>query len=279
MSDPSPNESLDVKVSNWLSEQGYPLEFETADQLRLAGLQSRLGMYFDASDGTSREIDVMGYTDPVSSTQDGFTSISAQVVVECKWSRNAPWVILCQEEHRSLVELLSMAIMSKEAMAGWMLNLCQGKIESRDSGCLQFPSLQNAGYSVVQALRQGNRDVPYNAITKVISAARAISQRPGVLLKRFEDLTSLPMRAWHFVVPCIVLNAPLYVASYAATKTGFTLRQVDWGRIHWMSEAPSAVTVVTRNALPEFAKGLVTAMQAFVETSTRLVGLGEATSG
>ena len=83
--------SLPDKVREWLSSEGYPLEFVTAHTFRDNKFNVRQGRYVhDPNSGTPREVDVLAQE--TFDLEDSFMRISYPV--ECKWSRDKPWVIL-----------------------------------------------------------------------------------------------------------------------------------------------------------------------------------------
>src|ERR1700687_1334235 len=78
---------LPAKVRAWLDEEGYPLEFATAATFRRHGFAVRQGMYIREK-GDAREIDVAASRN---AKRNGLRRVYH--VVECKWSKDKPWVV------------------------------------------------------------------------------------------------------------------------------------------------------------------------------------------
>ncbi len=85
-----PESGLNDKVSAWLDSQGYPLEFLTANAFHRRDFGVLQGYYVpDVQSGTPREIDVLA-----SATHADVESLlRITYVVECKYSRDKPWVV------------------------------------------------------------------------------------------------------------------------------------------------------------------------------------------
>src|SRR4051794_35033755 len=81
---------LATKVDEWLRHEGYPLEYITAATFHQMGFGIWQGVYVrSSSDENPREIDVIGLYD--SSDED--VLLRVEYVIECKWSRDKPWVV------------------------------------------------------------------------------------------------------------------------------------------------------------------------------------------
>jgi hypothetical protein len=85
------NGDLSSKVAKWLHSEGYPLEFRAANIMRSSGFRARQGEYVRRRDQDgAREVDVVASMHQ--SSEDGVV-IRISQVVECKWSKDKPWVI------------------------------------------------------------------------------------------------------------------------------------------------------------------------------------------
>lgn len=93
------NKTLEKKVTAWLNEEGYPLEFEVAQICTNHGFRVFQGFHIrDKETIKPREIDVLAQT---SSSLDS-TLIRAEHVIECKWSKDKPWVAFTSPEQSLL---------------------------------------------------------------------------------------------------------------------------------------------------------------------------------
>ena len=89
---------LPEKVKAWLSGEGYPLEFATANTFERADFETRQGMYLSMPKTNAfREIDVVASR----VVQNDQVSCRVSIVVECKWSRDKPWVVFTSRLGRS----------------------------------------------------------------------------------------------------------------------------------------------------------------------------------
>src|SRR5688572_3796347 len=80
--------TLEEKVRTWLAEHGYPLEMRVARVFRSTGIAAdHHRVYEDPVTSKTREIDVVGYLD--------HRELSVHLVLECKHSRDKPWVLFC----------------------------------------------------------------------------------------------------------------------------------------------------------------------------------------
>jgi hypothetical protein len=85
-----PSEELRSKVRDWLNGQGYPLEFRVADPFTSRGFAVTPSHYVDVPGAdVPREIDALAvYSRFMMSVQMRF-----EFYVECKWSKQLPWVV------------------------------------------------------------------------------------------------------------------------------------------------------------------------------------------
>jgi len=82
--------SLKAKLRDWLRTQGYPLEMAVASAFRRNGLLVAQSEYYrDPDTHLPREIDVVVYRD----SQLGNYALRLMLVVECKASKDKPWVL------------------------------------------------------------------------------------------------------------------------------------------------------------------------------------------
>src|SRR6056297_2787184 len=167
---------LTERVAGWLEEQGYPLEMRTAKVVRDAGLRGVQGAYYpDPESGAQREIDIVAHTGDLT----GLLSLS--LVIECKASRDKPWVLFTSEQNeQGKNRLFSFAVSTKvgrEGLAGMLL-----EDELADSTWFVRPG--RTAYGVTQAFTTGV-DVPYAAVMNALKAAISIN---GLLADTKSDL-------------------------------------------------------------------------------------------
>ncbi len=82
--------ALPDEVRKWFEKEGYPLEFRTAQVFQRNGFNTFQGYYCQGQGQDLLEIDVLANIDaPMASA----TLFRISYVVECKWSRDKPWVV------------------------------------------------------------------------------------------------------------------------------------------------------------------------------------------
>jgi hypothetical protein len=98
LKDVTQGKPLVEKVRDWLQSEGYPLEFRTAHAFRAEGFYPRQGVYVrETKTSPPREIDVLAELKFESEHKVDF---QINLVVECKWTRDKPWVVFTTPETR-----------------------------------------------------------------------------------------------------------------------------------------------------------------------------------
>jgi hypothetical protein len=76
----------------WLESEGYPFEMQVANALAADGLWITQAVYYvDQVTKKGREIDIVGRVVHRASTS---VSLTANLVIDCKWAQNQPWLLL-----------------------------------------------------------------------------------------------------------------------------------------------------------------------------------------
>src|SRR5687767_1963194 len=98
------NDKMKSAVLDWLEKQGYPLEMHVAEEFRKAGFEvTQSEFYLDPDTNQPREVDVLA-TNYVEITPTERV-VRIRFVIECKRSRDKPWVMFVPpdtEPYRSL---------------------------------------------------------------------------------------------------------------------------------------------------------------------------------
>ena len=90
---------MEDRIHEWLESQGYPLEMQVAREFARNGFRVLQSDYYDDFEsGDSREIDVVAHMQ----TMIGELLVRVEFVIECKASRDKPWVLFTQ--HRSFAD-------------------------------------------------------------------------------------------------------------------------------------------------------------------------------
>lgn len=89
--------NLTSEVTKWFEKEGYPLEFRTAQVFQQNGFNTFQGYYCHGQGQDLLEIDVLAHVDLRSGSADP-RLFRISYVVECKWSRDKPWVIFTSRD-------------------------------------------------------------------------------------------------------------------------------------------------------------------------------------
>jgi len=244
MSDPNAESSnLLAKVSEWLNEQGYPLEFEAAATFRRAGFSVRQGAYVRTPDTEKpREIDVTACVD---SSEDCL--IRVYHLVECKWSQTKPWIVFTSAHGIGPAACVSQTISSDFGSA--ILWKEAGRKELQDLALFATP--KRSGFNGRQAFSQG-KDHFYDAMHSVTTLST-------LRMKYYDEHRREGQIPESAVVafPVIVVDGELYEAYYDESKNDVTLAGASHLRCHWKGSPAwhrhATVDIVTLDHLQEFA--------------------------
>ncbi len=239
------NPTLQQKVTQWLSQEGYPLEFFTATTFRRHGFRVWQGQYAeDSKTSTVREIDVIACADR--EMAKGFLRV--EHVVECKWTKDKPWVVFCSKSSSMAMKAcIAQTIASKLGQTIlWLIS-----DDKRLHKLTTFATPLNPGFGGRQVFSKDN-DSFYTAIQSVISKAKSEADEydaPGRRRKKFPDEGGL-------FLPLIVIEGQLFEASYDETTQAIAVKEVSRTRLHWMGSETwrlhATVDIVVRDHLEDF---------------------------
>jgi hypothetical protein len=248
------DKSIEVKVREWLEKSGYPLEMQVAREFRRAQFRvSQAQFYLDPESHQYREIDVVASR---SESVDG-RIIQIQFVVECKVSRDRPWMMFVGEdrprEHFNPVSRIMFGPCNK---AGVVL---RGVLSSAKDlhGLPLFMDDRQTAYGVVQAFKDGREDASFAAVMQVGKAATVLANEPlfgGLNL----GLKKTPAT---IAFPVIVLDGRLFEAGLdqsgqVVVKETYQCTLVN--RNPQLGAALALIPVVAKEALADFVAGTAT---------------------
>jgi len=227
----SKSDDLGGRVTEWLSRQGYPLEMRVASAFRSEGFSvSQSTYYADPESGNNREIDVVATrTDPI-----GFLQVS--VVIECKSSKDKPWILFtCQEQGN---RFFNFGMLSEQARGKLVDKLFADK-----NGILSLPwfvKSERNGYGLTVAFGSGD-DPAYKAVLNALKAAIEVYR---------EQADAMPLR---FVFPVVVVEGRLFEASLD-DEGAMAVSEIDDGFLTTFRSISghycSSVHVVTDRSIP-----------------------------
>jgi hypothetical protein len=245
------------KLREWLLSQGYPLEMRVAQHLRQAGLRvTQSEVYTDPETGKIRETDVVGRLWTAFDIMERIdVSLGLSAVVECKQSRDKPWILFTtdtSELHRRLT--LSTRIASDFA------SFVVSRVDTDAIATLPAFALgPRHAYSISQAFRKDAPDAAYSAVTAVLNAARAQCA--------FRLTSGLRIdAAFELALPLVVIEGRLFEC-FLTDGSSPQLEEVEHGSLLWREPGARWLTinVMTIEYLERFVPSLKTAFDALLE--------------
>jgi hypothetical protein len=193
VTDESPG--INQRVSEWLATQGYPLELSVAKAFRAERFRVMQAEYYtDPESQSAREIDVVASMDARQS--DYLFRVS--FVVECKMSREKPWVLFTSDGP-GLADPARVVQRASNRMGARLLRALAK--ENSMHGLALFHLHGPPCHGVTQAFTSG-LDAAYAALlgsakaTKALALARGASRVP--MLQLFFPLVVIEGRAFNY---------------------------------------------------------------------------------
>ncbi|MBA2920562.1 hypothetical protein GON01_02515 [Sphingomonas sp. MAH-20] len=239
------SEDLKTKITSWLANEGYPLEYFTAATFRDAGLSVYQGLHVRADmNSKPREMDVVAQA----TFRDDHRWIRLETVVECKWSADKPLIAFTSPQARMQTSACIAQTISSEVWDA-LLWLLRGSPLLH--GLALFRTPENPAFGGRQAF--GNQDRFYGALASVTAACSAVVRRTD----RMNGTRGFVPEYGIATFPVIVVDAPLFEASYDDDNAEVSVKEVQSTRCHWRGSADwplvTTIDVVTRDALSDFA--------------------------
>jgi hypothetical protein len=211
------------QVRDWLEKQGYPLEFQTASAFSAAGIATTQGAHVrETESGPAREIDVIAQI----RGNAGSITCSVDVVIECKWSRDKPWVVFTAP--RTTMSPSACIAQTPGSLLGGAVLHClaaHAELQSLDL----FTSGERNGFGARRAFsNEKDSDPVYSALKGVVSKTLAHA-------KRFDEYRVADRIPTICVIafPMIVLEGELFEAYFDSQANEMRLGPVDMIRLHW----------------------------------------------
>jgi hypothetical protein len=240
-----PEKTLKEKVADWLESEGFPLEFYTASVFYKNGFDVNQGFYVrDIKSELPREIDVLA--DATVDVKPSFIRVS--YVVECKWSRDKPWIIFTSKnEHLHPASCVAHTIGSSTGEAILWTLAGDEKLHSLDTFCAP----RRPGFSGRQVFNKGN-DIFYTAIQSVTSAAMSLVNWYNGNERTLSKTLELAVIA----LPVIVIDGPLFEAYFDSESGQMAIEEVEQVKVHWrgLGDSINTVDMVAANKLNDFVE-------------------------
>lgn len=233
------DEEFTKKIKGWLESQGYPLEMQVSLAFKQSGFSVRQSnFYADPETGESREIDVIATTEDISCTK------YVSYVIECKVSRDKPWILFTSE---NLFEgwniFFTRAILTEQAK-NILIDATFKRIDNPKFGWLR--EKLHAGYGLTQAFTSG-RDITHEAI---MSAAK------GAIARKVE-IDKIMGGVFEVIFPVIIIDGRLFEC-FVDNSCSVQIREIEEGILFSPRSIggtlTSCIRLVTIKGLPEFAR-------------------------
>jgi len=232
---------LDEKITSWIKKEGYPLEFSVAHKFKQQRYSVDQSYFVKDGEGKIREIDVLA----TQSINVGGSLLRIVHVVECKWSKDKPWILFADEKRYASTALAAQLISTSIGQA-----LCWAAAGNDEFKLLNMFS--NSGFSFYgrQAFSKGN-DLFYSSVQSVVSNCVSIVSNYNEYEFRI-DRPSIAVIA----IPVIIVDGFLYEASFNEEEHDLDVVQVKSSRLRWRGNDKrslnTVVDIVTEESLDQY---------------------------
>jgi hypothetical protein len=249
--DASSKEPLGRRVTRWLNKQGFPLEFRVARAFQKAGFEVKQSHYVDIPNHPRpREIDVLAIYD----TRAMFGEPRYELYVECKWSKDKPWVVFSSDaESVPPPSVLLGSVRTNLTGEGVLWLLEEHEVPWRAPFGSTAPICHGGRQVVFASTEKDRRDRFYATMQSVttITSASLVRVNPFPV-PQFEPCT--------FAFPVVVVEAPLFRASLVEGTDEMTVTPIQRARVLWRglrADTVSWVELVQADAVEAFAAEVV----------------------
>jgi hypothetical protein len=237
-----------TELRNWLGKAGYPFELSVGRIFRGYGWNTEHARFYsDPVTGKTREIDIV--VSRATGTREPPRAVTISFVVECKRSRNKPWIVFSSPETGA-------RLLSADFVSGRMAYYAMLTASVADHPRATFKVDVRVGHSVVRA-HSDNKDTDpsaaHSAVQAAITAAAALNGEYEVF-----DLSQAPQSSIvHAFIPLVVIEGELFEFYLDATNTD-VLAPIDRALV--VSKSPAigqglqAVPIVTASGLLNFVQ-------------------------
>jgi hypothetical protein len=244
------DDSLEVKVRNWLLRSGYPLEMRVFEAFSIAEfLEWRDGtfelypssFYIDQDSGRQREVDLIASW----VRNHGNDDYHVTLTIECK-STTDPWVVFKHRNdgvggYNDLFDPSCATIRANSPEVSERALLTHVAFESVFAGLESgWSDYVTAGYTVATAFKERNsRDSADAAIRQVLSGAIHAGVPDGETLRTGRWIS--------YTVPIVITTSPIFEAAIIDGRHSgdVELRKVDFSIVHAPMPGQAGVNTAT----------------------------------
>jgi hypothetical protein len=234
------------KVKSWLDKQGYPLEFRTASAFSAAGIPAEQGFYVrETNASAAREVDVVAGI----RRNLGGVSCHIDILVECKWSGDKPWVVFTNP--RTIMAPSACIAQTIGSSLGQAVMYCLAgnvQIQAFDT----FASRERNGFGGRRAFSGENElDLFHSTVQGIVSKTLMYVKRHDEKGKPDQMPT-----VCRIAFPMIVIDGELFEAYFDPGENDLRLKSAESIRLHWRgAESPgswiSTLDIVKLGALED----------------------------
>jgi hypothetical protein len=205
---------LSTKVRDWLVKHGLVFELTVARAFEEQGFDVDVGVYFEDQEGretTWREVDVVATLN-----RDARSPLHGQAisfVIECKQSREKPWVLV-----NSTTEPSSRSLSGRVYLEGFGATVRE--LEQRNAVLERSIDATPMARRALRALtdRGDKSDVPFAAVMSATKGAY------GLAMQARKE----PFRIFY---PAVVVDTTMYAATFARDSSQPTVARVEAGGV------------------------------------------------
>lgn len=249
-------QTLPAKILKWIKEEGYPLEYFTANTFRRMRFATDQGDFTHSVDGEPREIDVGAW---ITRDVPGGGFVRIYNVVECKWTRHKPWVVFTSPSTRKMPSaIIAQTIGSSAAQAAMWANAGNPLLKKLEL----FSSPESGGFGGRQALSSG-QDKFFDCLRSV--TAGTVATATGYNREIANAFPDTCVAAF----PVIVLDGDLFETHYDLDGDRLDLQPRQHVRCHWRgsghSRLSTTIDIVTKEGLAAFAEKRATDFEVLAD--------------
>lgn len=251
----SPRTELSTRVALWLETQGYPLEMRVAQAFQALGATVVQSDYYkDTTSGDSRETDVVA----IWSSHFAQTFARVTFIVECKSSREKPWVLFSAGPSK-LPPSAGVSRRAASAFGRHVLEEVSDEVVAQVSPLFELP--RTTGYGLTQAFTSGH-DVCYTAASAVASATSAYIARSNHIASNVEGID-----LFEIFFPVLVTEAPLMEA-FLRSDGSLSVQEIGSGTLLWrnplVGTPQTVIQIITLGSFSTFVNQASAAAKDFL---------------
>jgi len=229
-----PKKQLLTRIQGWLETQGYPLEFKVAAAFQAAGMATRQGFFVREVNGQSaREVDVIARIR--SKTEN--SNVSVTFVVECKWSRDKPWVIFTDANTKMAPSAcIAQTIGSRLGEAALHCLAANKSLHGLES----FAMRDRNGFNGRRAFSsESDQDHFYSTVQSIVSKSVAY------VTEADDGEDKIIPQYGTIAFPLIVLDGDLFEVFFDSSQNALTITPADFIRMHWRGASNPDIWIAT----------------------------------